>query len=159
MLKKRPISSLINFLNKLPYSETNTRRINTLTRSEQDLKAQVRQYVEKFRQVEETLGKSNDLFGTFRAEMEQMGAKLARLERENTQLNSKCATLSKNIIEMADERTRQNAQFETIKGQKAKLEQLCRTLQAERNAAIKGASGTGGTTTPMTGTEETPATS
>lgn len=115
------------------------RRIALLARSEQDLKAQVRQYVEKFRQVEETLGKSNDLFGTFRAEMEQMGAKLARLERENAQLNSKCATLSRNIIEMADERTKQNAQMETMKGQKAKLEQLCRTLQAERNAALKSA--------------------
>jgi len=124
----------------------NSRRITLLTRSEQDLKAQVRQYVEKFRQVEETLGKSNDLFGTFRAEMEQMGAKLARLERENAQLNSKCATLSRNIIEMADERTKQNAQMETMKGQKAKLEQLCRTLQAERNAAQKSAAPPSSTT-------------
>lgn len=118
--------------------DVTNRRVTALTRSEAELKAQVRQYVDKFRQVEETLGKSNDLFGTFRAEMEQMGAKLARLERENTQLNSKCATLSKNIIEMADERTRQTAQYETLKGQKVKLEALCRTLQAERNAALKG---------------------
>jgi chromosome segregation ATPase len=108
--------------------ENSTRRISALTRSEQELKAQVRQYVDKFRQVEETLGKSNDLFGTFRAEMETMGGKLARLERENAQLNSKCATLSRNIIEMADERTKQNAALETLRGQKAKLEQLCRTL-------------------------------
>lgn len=117
--------------------ENSSRRISALTRSEAELKAQVRQYVDKFRQVEETLGKSNDLFGTFRAEMEQMGAKLARLERENAQLNSKCATLSRNIIEMADERTKQNTAIDTLKGQKAKLEQLCRTLQAERNAALK----------------------
>jgi chromosome segregation ATPase len=117
--------------------DNHSRRISVLTRSESELKAQVRQYVDKFRQVEETLGKSNDLFSTFRAEMEQMGAKLARLERENAQLNSKCATLSRNIIEMADERTKQNAALETIKGQKAKLEGLCRTLQAERNAAAK----------------------
>lgn len=124
--------------------DASTRRIAALTRSEAELKAQVRQYVDKFRQVEETLGKSNDLFGTFRAEMEQMGAKLARLERENAQLNSKCATLSRNIIEMADERTKQNAAMDTLKGQKAKLEQLCRTLQAERNAALKGVATPGG---------------
>jgi archaellum component FlaC len=116
--------------------DVSNRRVAALSRSEGELKTQVRQYVEKFRQVEETLGKSNDLFGTFRAEMEQMGAKLARLERENTQLTSKCATLSRNIIEMADERTKQNAALEQIKGQKAKLEQLCRTLQTERNAAL-----------------------
>lgn len=135
---KERVDTLSTQLSKQATSiDTNNRKIAALTRSEQELKGQVRQYMEKFRQVEETLGKSNDLFGTFRAEMEQMGSKLARLERENTQLNSKCATLSRNIIEMADERSRQNMTIETLKGQKAKLEVLCRTLQAERNAALK----------------------
>lgn len=112
------------------------RRIAALTRSEADLKAQVRQYVEKFRQVEETLAKSNELFTTFRSEMEQMGTKVNRLERENGQLHGKCGTLSRNIIEMADERAKQAQSMETLKSQKAKLEQLCRTLQAERNSAL-----------------------
>ncbi len=119
-------------ISKLDLGES---RVNELARNEADLKAQVRQYVDKFRQVEETLVKSNELFGTFRGEMEQMSVKLARFEKENTQMHSKCATLSKNIIEMADERTKLTAQIETLKSQKAKLEQLCRTLQAERNAA------------------------
>ena len=122
-------------------ADTNERRIGQLVRSEAELKGQVRQYVDKFRQVEETLGKSNDLFGTFRAEMEQMSAKLGKLERENAQLHNKCATLSRNIIEMADERTKQAQAYETLKGQKAKLEQLCRTLQSERNAALKRGGG------------------
>lgn len=112
-------------------------RVNELARNEADLKSQVRQYVDKFRQVEETLVKSNELFGTFRGEMEQMSAKLAKLERENTMMHSKCATLSRNIIEMADDRAKNCASIETLKAQKAKLEQLCRTLQAERAAARK----------------------
>jgi len=112
-------------------------RVNQLARSEAELKSQVRQYVEKFRQVEETLVKSNELFGTFRGEMEQMSVKLARFERENHQMQTKCQTLSRNIIEMADERTKLTGSIETLKAQKAKLEQLCRTLQAERAAARK----------------------
>lgn len=117
--------------------EENEARTAQLTRSEAELKAQVRQYVDKFRQVEETLVKSNELFGTFRGEMEQMSVKLARFERENHQMQSKCQTLSRNIIEMADERTKLTANIETLKSQKTKLEQLCRTLQAERAAARK----------------------
>lgn len=119
-------------IQKLDFGES---RVNELARNEADLKAQVRQYVEKFKQVEETLVKSNELFGTFRGEMEQMSVKLGRLERENNQMHNKCATLSRNIIEMADERTKLTASIETLKTQKGKLEQLCRTLQAERNAA------------------------
>ena len=111
------------------------KHIAALTRAESELKGQLAIYVEKFKQVEETLGKSNDLFATFRREMEQMTAKLSRLESENHALQTKCGTLSRNIIEMADERTRQNATVDTLKTQKAKLEQLCRTLQAERKAS------------------------
>jgi hypothetical protein len=115
--------------------EQTERRLAHLARSEAELKAQVRQYVDKFRQVEETLVKSNELFGTFRGEMEAMSAKLGRFERENGQMHAKCATLSRNIIEMADERARLTTALETAKAQKAKLEALCRTLQAERNQA------------------------
>lgn len=121
-------------ISKLDMGES---RVNELARSEAELKTQVRQYVEKFRQVEETLVKSNELFGTFRGEMEQMSLKLARFERENHQMQTKCQTLSRNIIEMADERTKLQASIETLKAQKGKLEQLCRTLQAERNAVKK----------------------
>lgn len=122
---------------KLDASE---RRVVSLLKHEADLKAQVRQYVDKFRQVEDTLAKSNDLFTTFRAEMEQMSGKLGKLERENAQLHNKCATLSRNIIEMADERAKLAAQNETVRAQKVKLETLCRTLQSERKEAeMKGA--------------------
>lgn len=111
------------------------RQVQVLSRAESELKGQLAIYVDKFKQVEETLGKSNDLFATFRREMEQMTAKLTRLETENHQLQNKCNTLSRNIIEMADERTKQNASYEALRAQKAKLEQLCRTLQAERKTS------------------------
>lgn len=112
--------------------ESDQRRITQNQRTEATLRQQLREYIEKFRQVEETLAKSNDLFTTFRQEMEQMTLKLSKLERENNQLQNKCSTLSKNIIEMADERAKIQQALETIKVQKGKLEVLCRALQAER---------------------------
>ena len=69
--------------------------------------------------------------------MEQMTTKLSKLEKENQNLQSKCATLSRNIIEMADERSKQASALDMLKTQKAKLENLCRSMQAERNAAIR----------------------
>ena len=116
--------------------ELNT-KICDLSSSESDLRSQLSVYVDKFKQVEDTLSKSNDLFATFRHEMEQMTQKLGRLEKENGALQSKCATLSRNIIEMADERSKQAAAYDLLKNQKGKLENLCRSLQAERNAALQ----------------------
>lgn len=114
-----------------------TNRVSDLSSSESDLRAQLSVYVDKFKQVEDTLSKSNDLFATFRHEMEQMTTKLSKLEKENQNLQSKCATLSRNIIEMADERSKQASALDLLKAQKAKLENLCRSMQAERNAAIR----------------------
>jgi archaellum component FlaC len=102
-----------------------------LNRNEAELKAQLSIYVDKFKQVEETLGKSNDLFTTFRAEMEQMTQKLTKLERENGMLQTKCTSLSKNIIELVEERGRLSNSLEHTKKQRTKLEQLCRLLQSE----------------------------
>lgn len=115
-------------------------RVSDLSSSESDLRAQLSVYVDKFKQVEDTLSKSNDLFATFRHEMEQMTSKLSKLEKENQNLQSKCTTLSRNIIEMADERSKQATGMELLKNQKGKLENLCRSMQAERNAALKNSS-------------------
>lgn len=111
-------------------------KLMMLTASEADLRAQLVVYVDKFRQVEETLAKSNDLFATFRQEMEQMGSKLQRLERENSSLQVKCNTLSRNIVEMAEERSKQVQSIEVLKSQKGKLETLCRSMQVEKNTAL-----------------------
>lgn len=112
--------------------------------TEDQLRAQLRLYVEKFRQVEQTLARSNELFGTFRKEMEQMSTKLNNLERDNVNLVSKNATLSRNIIDMVDERTRQAATIEQLTQQKARLANLCRSMQHERNVALgRDSRGTG----------------
>ena len=57
-------------------------------------------------QVEETLNNSNDLFLTFRKEMEEMSKKTKRLEKENQNLTRNKEITNRNIAEMVEERTR-----------------------------------------------------
>jgi hypothetical protein len=47
-------------------------QVETFTKTEAELRKQLNVYVDKFKQVEETLNKSNELFLSFRKEMEQV---------------------------------------------------------------------------------------
>ncbi|KAI9767594.1 MAG: hypothetical protein M1840_005631 [Geoglossum simile] len=85
-----------------------------------------------FSGVEDTLNNSNDLFLTFRKEMEEMSKKTKRLEKENIQLSRKHESTNLNIIEMAEQRAKSDKEIEMLKKKNAKLENLCRALQRER---------------------------
>lgn len=66
--------------------------------------------------------------------MEDMSKKTKRLEKENAALSRKSETTNRNLLEMAEERTRHHKELETLKKKNAKLESICRALQKERNA-------------------------
>lgn len=78
------------------------------TKTEAELRKQLSVYVEKFKQVEETLNKSNTLFQTFRKEMEAMAKKGGRLEKVNVAIRAKCDTMNRNILEMVEEVNNRN---------------------------------------------------
>ena len=82
-------------------------------------------------QVEDTLNNSNDLFLTFRKEMEEMSKKTKRLEKENHTLNRKHEQTNRNILEMAEERTRNHEDLERWRRKCHHLEALCRRMQAQ----------------------------
>jgi chromosome segregation ATPase len=81
--------------------------------------------------VEDTLNSSNDLFLTFRKEMEEMSKKTKRLEKENLALTRKQEATNQNIIKMADERTRTGKEIELLRKKNENLEKLCRGMQAQ----------------------------
>jgi chromosome segregation ATPase len=82
-------------------------------------------------QVEDTLNNSNELFLTFRKEMEEMSKKTKRLEKENHTLNRKHEQTNRNILEMAEERTRNQEELERWRRKCQHLEALCRRMQAQ----------------------------
>ena len=115
-----------------------TRQVSTFSQTETELRTQLNIYVEKFKQVEETLNNSNDLFLTFRKEMEEMSKKTKRLEKENHTLTRKHEATNRNILEMAEERTRmqkelqrKDKELELLRKKNDNLEKLCRGMQAQ----------------------------
>lgn len=115
-------------------------QVSTFSETESELRSQLNIYVDKFKQVEDTLNNSNDLFLNFRKEMETMTKKTKKLEKENALIRSKCDTANKSILEMAEERAKYRKEIEALKHKNSKLESLCRALQHERSnsSAVSG---------------------
>ncbi|KAI9668285.1 MAG: hypothetical protein M1821_001105 [Bathelium mastoideum] len=138
-----------------------TRQVSTFSQTETELRSQLNIYVEKFkqgiiRQVEDTLNNSNDLFLTFRKEMEEMSKKTKRLEKENYQLTRKQKTTGENVLKMAEERAKQDKEIRTLQKKNERLEQLCRGMQAQGRGSMPSANqqaGAGGTA-PSYGPED-----
>ncbi|KAJ3397123.1 hypothetical protein HDV05_002987, partial [Chytridiales sp. JEL 0842] len=76
-------------------------QIASFVKTEQELRRQLHTYIEKFRQVEETLIKSNEIFSTFRNEMENMTLKTRKLEEDNATLKNHFEIMNKSLIEVA----------------------------------------------------------
>ncbi|KAI5306013.1 hypothetical protein KEM56_002539 [Ascosphaera pollenicola] len=106
-------------------------RATSFSATEAELRAQLNIYVEKFKQVEDTLNNSNELFMTFRKEMEEMSKKTKKLEKENQTLTRKHDQTNRNIIEMAEERTRAHEEIEKWRKKSNSLEALCRRMQEQ----------------------------
>ncbi|GAD96444.1 alpha-taxilin, putative [Paecilomyces variotii No. 5] len=114
-------------------------QVSTFSHTEAELRSQLNIYVEKFKQVEDTLNNSNELFLTFRKEMEEMSKKTKRLEKENLTLTRKHDQTNRNILEMAEERTRNHEELEKWRKKSNHLEALCRRMQEQgRGQALAG---------------------
>lgn len=81
--------------------------------------------------MEDTLNNSNDLFLTFRREMEEMSKKTKRLEKENQHLTRRHNATSENILQMAEERQRAARDLDALRRKNENLERLCRGMQAQ----------------------------
>ncbi|KAK5448196.1 hypothetical protein LTS15_009221 [Exophiala xenobiotica] len=133
---------------------TLTNQVSTFTHTEAELRSQLNIYVEKFKQVslspnphlfvdtmaemlltmqqvEDTLNNSNELFLTFRKEMEEMSKKTKRLEKENATLSRKHEQTNRNILEMAEERTRDKEDLERLRKQEQQMRNIIKTMQEQ----------------------------
>ncbi|KAL8787841.1 MAG: hypothetical protein Q9213_002028 [Squamulea squamosa] len=113
-------------------------QVSTFSQTEIELRSQLNIYVEKFKQVEDTLNNSNDLFLTFRKEMEEMSRKTKRLEKENLNLTRKQDLTNRNILQMAEDRTGVNKELETLRKKNNTLESVIRRMQEQGRAPAAG---------------------
>ncbi|KAL8538605.1 hypothetical protein ACS0TY_000574 [Phlomoides rotata] len=113
-------------------------QVAQLLATEKNLRLQLTADGEKFQQFQEALLKSNEVFETFKQEIEKMAKSIKELKKENIFLKSKSEKSDVTLIELAEERERLKKQLEKTRSQKEKLESLCRSLQAERKANSVG---------------------
>ena len=133
-------------------------QVQTFSKTEGELRQQLNVYVDKFKQVcricptdqagrltlakvEDTLNNSNELFLTFRKEMEDMSKKTKRLERENETLKRKHEQVNNNIIKMAEERTKNMAEIQALKKKHEKLTGIIKQMQQQGRGIPQGAAG------------------
>lgn len=110
----------------------------TLHSQESNLRAQLSGYAEKFEQVQLTLSKSNELFASFKSEMEKSGAALKKsesaalkLEREKLALEKKSNAAQLQLISMHEARQAEKAELDKAQRQNAVLTSLCKELKAK----------------------------
>ncbi|GER28834.1 taxilin [Striga asiatica] len=109
-------------------------QVAQLLATEKNLRLQLTADGEKFQQFQEALMKSNEVFETFKQEIEKMAKSIKELKKENNLLKGKCEKTDVTIIELANERELLKKQLEKTRNQKEKLESLCRSLQADRKS-------------------------
>uniref|UniRef100_A0A671LFD7 Alpha-taxilin-like n=1 Tax=Sinocyclocheilus anshuiensis TaxID=1608454 RepID=A0A671LFD7_9TELE len=117
------------------------RMYELMKQQEVHLKQQLSLYTEKFEEFQNTLSKSNEVFTTFKQEMEKMTKKIKKLEKETTMYRSRWESSNKALLEMAEEKTLRDKEFESLQVKVQRLEKLCRALQIERNELSKKVQG------------------
>ncbi|PTB69465.1 hypothetical protein BBK36DRAFT_1134214 [Trichoderma citrinoviride] len=106
-------------------------QVHAFTKTETELRNQLNVYVDKFKQVEDTLNNSNDLFLSFRKEMEDMSKKGKRLEKENEALKRQKEATTANIIHMAEERQEWKRKIEAAEKKNEKLMSIIQQMQQQ----------------------------
>ncbi|KAG8669473.1 hypothetical protein FPOAC1_008868 [Fusarium poae] len=106
-------------------------QVQAFTKTETELRNQLNVYVDKFKQVEDTLNNSNDLFLSFRKEMEDMSKKGKRLEKENEALKRQKEATAANILRMAEERQGWRKKTETAEKKTEKLRSIIQQMQQQ----------------------------
>ncbi|XP_059536662.1 gamma-taxilin-like isoform X7 [Myotis daubentonii] len=97
------------------------------------LREELSLYMDKFEEFQTTMAKSNELFTTFRQEMEKMTKKIKKLEKEMIIWRTKWESNNKVLLQMAEEKTIRDKEYKSSQMKLGRLEKLFRALQMERN--------------------------
>ncbi|XP_070189864.1 alpha-taxilin-like isoform X2 [Littorina saxatilis] len=95
------------------------------------LEKQLAMYKDRYEEFQGTINKSNDMFQKLKSEMDKMGKRIKKLEKEGAQWRAKWEASSKALLEMAEEKNQVDKQKVVLEKKIGKLESLCRALQGQ----------------------------
>uniref|UniRef100_A0ABM5G365 Beta-taxilin isoform X1 n=2 Tax=Pogona vitticeps TaxID=103695 RepID=A0ABM5G365_9SAUR len=108
-----------------------------LKEQETILQAQITLYSERFEEFQKTLTKSNEVFASFKQEMEKMTKKMKKLEKDTATWKARFENCNKALLDMIEEKAMRAKEYECFVVKIQRLENLCRALQDERNVLYK----------------------
>ncbi|XP_051020181.1 beta-taxilin [Acomys russatus] len=108
-----------------------------LKEQETVLQAQLTLYSGRFEEFQNTLTKSNEVFATFKQEMDKMTKKTKKLERDTATWKARFENCNKALLDMIEEKALRAKEYECFVMKIQRLENLCRALQEERKELYK----------------------
>ncbi|XP_077342869.1 beta-taxilin [Lithobates pipiens] len=96
------------------------------------LKTQIALYSERFDEFQNSLTKSNEIFTTFKKEMEKMTKKIKKLEKDTNTWKTRFENCNKALLDMIEEKALKAKEYDCFVVKIERLEKLCRALQEER---------------------------
>uniref|UniRef100_A0A2R9BUK8 Taxilin beta n=1 Tax=Pan paniscus TaxID=9597 RepID=A0A2R9BUK8_PANPA len=84
-----------------------------------------------------TLTKSNEVFATFKQEMDKTTKKMKKLEKDTATWKARFENCNKALLDMIEEKALRAKEYECFVMKIGRLENLCRALQEERNELYK----------------------
>uniref|UniRef100_A0A8C3VQA2 Taxilin beta n=1 Tax=Catagonus wagneri TaxID=51154 RepID=A0A8C3VQA2_9CETA len=108
-----------------------------LKEQETVLQAQLTLYSGRFEEFQSTLTKSNEVFATFKQEMDKTSKKMKKLEKDTATWKARFENCNKALLDMIEEKALRAKEYECFVMKIGRLENLCRALQEERNELYK----------------------
>jgi len=113
------------------------RAIKDLTDREHQLKEQLNIYTAKYDDFQQSLQKSNEVFGSYKVELEKMSKHTKKIEKEALGWRQKYEKANAMVIDLATEKNLQTQHSERLQKQIQQLQKLLRALQMERTTLHK----------------------
>lgn len=134
------------------------RQQEELAARESHLREELSSHASKYEEFQGALVQSNQLFRTFKQDMEKMSKKIKKLEKETAQWKSRWEASNKALADITAEKHGRDKELVAVQQRVITLEKLCRALQLERNelslkvkelggVGVDGATETPGSTT------------
>lgn len=112
--------------------KTCRQELNELQAREKLLQDQLGVYTDKYQEFQTSFTKSNDIFVTYKREMEKMSKNILKLEKESLTWKIKFEKSNVALLDMAAEKQMRDQILHKTTRQFIQLQKLCRTFQAER---------------------------
>ncbi|MEE6476166.1 hypothetical protein FKM82_011003 [Ascaphus truei] len=103
-----------------------------LKEQETVLQTQITLYSERFEEFQKSLTKSNEVFSTFKGEMDKMSKKMRKLEKDTNTWKTRFENCNKALLDMIEEKVMRAKEYDVYTTKIERLDKLCRALQEER---------------------------